>query len=201
MLDRMGRPPRFSAEAILSAAARLAADEGPAGSTIAAIAESLGAPTGSIYHRFASRDVLLGELWLQTVEGFQVGFQAALAGPHPLDAGLAAALYTPDWARAHPIPARLLLLHRREDFLPKGWPPEISERAGELNKRTGVALRSFTRRALRSTSAAALRRSHYAVVDLPYAAVIPHLRAAEPPPRIVDELITAAYQSVMPAPS
>ncbi len=181
-------------------AARLAADEGPAGSTIAAIAESLGAPTGSIYHRFASRDVLLGELWLQTVEGFQAGFQAALAGPQPQDAGLAAALHTPDWARAHPIPARLLLLHRREDFLPKGWPPEISEHAVELNKRTAVALRSFTRRALRSTSAAALRRSQYAVVDLPYAAVIPHLRAAEPPPRILDELITAAYQSIMPAP-
>ena len=196
----MGRPSRFSAEAILAAAGQLAADEGPSGSTIAAIAESLGAPTGSIYHRFASRDVLLAELWLQTADGFQVGFQAALAGPHPRDAGRAAALYTPGWVRANPVQARLLLLHDRKDFLRDGWPPEVQARADALHRRTQIALRSFTRRALLSTSASALRRSRYAVVDLPYAAVIPHLRADEPPPTIIDELIAAAYQAVMPAP-
>jgi AcrR family transcriptional regulator len=197
-VEIMGRPARYSAEAILDAAAQLAATHGPSGSTVTAIADSLGAPTGSIYHRFSSKDVLLAELWLRTVEAFQVGFQAALSGPQPRDAGLDAALYTPRWARAHPVPARLLLLHSREDFLPDGWPPEVSQRAAGLTKRGEVALRSFARRALGSANAPAMRRAHYAVIDLPYAAVRSHVRAGEPPPADVDELITAAYRAVVP---
>lgn len=196
----MGRPARYPAELILDTAARLAAADGPAGPTIGAIASALGAPTGSIYHRFSSRDVLLAELWLQTVESFQVGFQAALAGPVPYDAGLRAALYTPEWVRAHPAPARLLLLHRREDFLPGGWPEGVSRRAEDVGKGGELALRAFARRALKSTNARALRRARYAVIDLPYAAVRSHVHADEPPPPIVDELIAAAYRAVVVAP-
>ncbi len=193
----MGRPARYPAQQILDTAARLAAADGPAGSTIGAIASALGAPTGSIYHRFSSRDVLLAELWLQTVESFQIGFQAALARPQPLQAGLDAALYTPRWVRAHPAPARLLLLHRREDFLPGGWPVEVAQRAAELEGQGELALRSFARRALGSSSVRALRRARYAVIDLPYAAVCPHVHADESPPTVVDELITCAYRGVM----
>jgi AcrR family transcriptional regulator len=193
----MGRRARYSTEAILDTAAQLAADHGPGGSTIGAIADALGAPTGSIYHRFSSRDVLLAELWLQTVASFQGGFEAALAGPQPRAAGLDGALYTPRWVRAHPVPARLLLLHHRDDFLPGGWPAEVSERAAELSRRGEVALRAFARRALHSTGAPALRRARYAVIDLPYAAVRPHVRANESPPAIVEELIAAAYGAVV----
>jgi AcrR family transcriptional regulator len=195
----VGRPPRYSAEAILDAAAELAAIHGPAGATVGAIADSIGAPTGSIYHRFGSKDALLAELWLQTVEAFQVGFQAALSGSPPRDAGLAAALHTPRWVRANPVPARLLLLHSREDFLPGGWPLEVVERAAGLASSSDGALRSFTRRALGSANAPAMRRAHYAVVDLAYAAVRPHVGAGKSPPADVDELITAAYLAVVPA--
>jgi AcrR family transcriptional regulator len=196
----VGRPALYGAQQILDTAARLAATDGPAGSTIGAIASALGAPTGSIYHRFGSRDVLLAELWLQTVESFQAGFQAALAGPGPREAGLQAALYTPQWVRANPTPARLLLLHRREDFLPDGWPAEVAQRAADLGKQGELALRSFARRALKSASAQALRRVRYAVIDLPYAAVRPHVHSNESPPPIVDELITAAYRAVIADP-
>jgi AcrR family transcriptional regulator len=197
----VGRTPRYSAQAILDATAQLAAIHGPTGATVGAIADSLGAPTGSIYHRFGSKDVLLAELWLQTVEAFQVGFQAALSGPEPREAGLEAALHTPRWVRAHPIPARLLLLYNREDFLPSGWPPEIAGRATQLTTRGEAALRSFARRALGSTGALAMRRAHYAVVDLPYAAVRRHVHADEAPPTDVDGLIAAAYRAVIPASS
>jgi hypothetical protein len=142
--------------------------------------------------------VLLAELWLRTVESFQIGFQAALAGPRPLQAGLDAALYTPKWVRAHPAPARLLLLHRREDFLPGGWPVEVAQRAVDLGEQGDLALRSFARRALGSSSMRALRRARYAVIDLPYAAVRPHVHANESPPAVVDDLITGAYRGVMP---
>lgn len=197
----MARPRQYSSQGILEAAAGLAAERGPAGATIGAIADSLGAPTGSIYHRFRSKDVLLAELWLQTVEGFQVAFQAALAGPDPREAGLEAALYTVHWVRAHPVPARLLLLHHRDDFVSGDWPPEVVERAAALKAGGDSAMRSFTRRALGSTSAAARRRARFAVVELPVAAVRAHLRAGESPPPIVDELVAEAYGAVMGAES
>lgn len=195
----MARPAVFSSQGILTAAAELAAAQGPAGATIGAIAQSLGAPTGSIYHRFRSKDVLLAELWLQTVESFQAGFQAALSGPDARAAGLDAALHTVRWVREHPVPARLLLLHHRDDFVSGDWPPELVERAQRLTSRGEAAMRSFTRRALGSTSAAAKRRARYAVVELAVAAVIPHVRAGEPPPPVVDELVREAYRAIVDA--
>jgi AcrR family transcriptional regulator len=196
----MARPARFSAQGILDAAAELAAESGPAKATVGAIAASLGAPTGSIYHRFRSKDVLLAELWLQTVDSFQAGFQAALAGPEPYQAGLDAALHTPRWVRAHPVPARLLLLHHRDDFVAGEWPLEVVEGSAETAARARAALDSFTRRALGSRSAAARRRARFAVVEMPVASVLSHVRADERPPPIVEELVADAYRGVIDPP-
>jgi AcrR family transcriptional regulator len=164
-----------------------------------AIAQELGAPTGSIYHRFASRDILLAEVWLHTVEAFQAGFIAELASGRPRDAGLNAALYTPGWVRAHRAPARLLLLHHRDDFLPGGWPPEVADRAGRLAAEMGRALRGFAREAFGSVGLTALRRSRFALVDVPGAAVGPHLRADEDLPDVVEDLVRSAYLAIVPA--
>ncbi len=179
----------------------MAARSGEWPSDISAIADELGAPTGSIYHRFRSKEVLLAELWLQVVEGFQSGFQAALLGPDPRAAGLDAALYTPAWVRANPLPARLLLLHHRDDFVDGDWPPEVEERAQRVDRGTRSALSSFCRRALGTINVKAKRRARFAVVDLPYAGVRPHIRANETPPPVVDNLIRDAYLALIPTSS
>src|SRR4030088_1402378 len=108
----MGRA-KFTQEDFLSAALAIASMHRPADVTIASVTALLKAPTGSFYHRFASRDVLLGELWLRAVLDFQTGIGKALDGGD----GLAAALHTPAWARKHPDKARLLLLYDRHDFV------------------------------------------------------------------------------------
>ena len=41
--------------------------------TMAAVAASLDAPIGSLYHRFNSKEELLARLWLRTAERFQEG--------------------------------------------------------------------------------------------------------------------------------
>ena len=69
---------KFSQMDFLTAAQAIAAAKGPAAVTIASISARLGAPTGSFYHRFASRNVLLGALWLRTVLNFQQGVSAAI---------------------------------------------------------------------------------------------------------------------------
>ena len=61
----MARPPKFDEEQFLAAAGRLIATHGPARATIGAIGRAVGAPTGSIYHRFDSRDGLLAEVCLR----------------------------------------------------------------------------------------------------------------------------------------
>src|SRR5438874_5907366 len=92
ILHPMGRP-KFANEDFLDAALAIAAEHGPPAVTVGAISERLGAPVGSFYHRFASRDLLLGELWLRTVVDFQQGITAALDEGD----GLGAALHTPAW--------------------------------------------------------------------------------------------------------
>jgi AcrR family transcriptional regulator len=104
----MGRA-KFDHAGFLAAARDLAAERGPGAVTIDTVTERLKAPKGSFYYRFASRDALLGELWLTTVLAYQEGFVAAIEARD----GLGAALHTPAWARRHLDDARLLLLHMR----------------------------------------------------------------------------------------
>ena len=56
----MGHP-KFSEQDFLGAALAIIAERGVSGVTVASVSERLGSPTGSFYHRFASRDVLLGD--------------------------------------------------------------------------------------------------------------------------------------------
>src|SRR5215467_5115704 len=121
---------KFAETDFLAAALAITVEHGPAAATVASISDRLKAPTGSFYHRFASRDVLLGNLWLKTILDFQRGVSAALdAGD-----GLAAALHTPSWAREHLDEARLLLVFDREDFVAGAWPEALRERVAEMTR-------------------------------------------------------------------
>src|SRR5258708_16469747 len=96
----MPRPSRFSRQDILEASVLVAARAGPHALTMTAVAAAASAPTGSLYHRFASRDELLAEAWVRTMGSFLDEFLPALAvATEP--AGLAAALGPIEWARAH----------------------------------------------------------------------------------------------------
>lgn len=195
----MPRNAEYNHEQIVDATARIAARGGPAQATMARIAGELRAPTGSIYHRFASRDVLLGEVWLRAAEAFQGGFFELLSSPtaSAWDAGLASALFVPARVRQEPAEARILMLHRREDFMATGWPAEMSARAAELKRNADTALRKFSRNLLGSADANAMRCVTFALVDAPLAAVLPHLRADESPPASVEPLIRATYGAAM----
>ncbi|MEU8801244.1 TetR/AcrR family transcriptional regulator [Spirillospora sp. NPDC048819] len=180
----MGRPAKFSQDQILDAALAVTAEDGPAAATIAAIAERLGGPSGSLYHRFGSRDLLLASLWLRTVGRFQHGFVTALKEGD----ALAAALHTPRWCRLHMDEAAVLLLYRRRD-LASAWPAELSRDLEALNTRVSDALSSFT--------GVDRERLVFATVDVPYGAVRRHLLERRPPPPLVDELIASTCRVVL----
>ena len=193
----MPRVARFDKERILAAAGRLAAAHGPDGATIEAISRSLGAPTGSIYHRFASRDVLLATVWLRAAAAFQDAVFERLAGAAPRHAGLQAALYMAERVREDPREARLLLLHRREDFVDRGWPATFRRRAAQLAQQIDAELRAFSRRLCGREDVRTVRMVAYAVIEAPFAAIRRHVATKEAPPPYVDLLIGATYESVM----
>jgi AcrR family transcriptional regulator len=193
----MSRAPKFDEAQILAAASRLIAAHGPAGATIGAIARAVGAPTGSIYHRFNSRDVLLAEVWLGAAAAFQGAFFERLAGGTPREAGLRAALYMAQRVREHPQEARLLLLYRREDFVDRGWPIALRRRAEQLGHQVETELRAFSRRLCGRQDARTVRGVSYAVVEAPFAAVRRHVAANESPPPYVDVLIRVTYEAVI----
>src|SRR5215475_2524080 len=159
----MPRPSRFSEAQILDAAAAIVAANGPGAATIGAIGNLLKAPSGSIYHRFASRDVLLGRLWLSKAAFFQNRFAAALADPDPATAGLAAALSMPRAVRDDFAGARIMLLHRRDDFLEGDWPPDMAAEAIRLNDQVDDAMNEIARRLFGLVNEKTLRLVNFAV--------------------------------------
>ena len=184
---------KFSQADFFSAALTITSAQGPAAVTIASITERLKAPTGSFYHRFASRDALLGELWLQTVLDFQQGVSAAL------EAGdaLRAALHTPAWARTHLDGARLLLLYDRKDFVQGEWPEQLRARVADMAQRMEAGSQRRARVIFGKDGREEVRLAQFLISEVPVAAVRQHLVRGEPPPPLVDRLIRTTYRAVV----
>jgi len=177
----------------LDAALALAAERGPAAVTVGGITAQLKAPTGSFYHRFASRDALLAELWFRTVLAFQEGIAAALLAGD----GLGAALHTPRWSREHLDEGRLLLLHHRDDFVQGEWPAALREGIAAHRQRAAAVLEKFAQDTFGRAGPDEIRRAQFVIVTVPVAAVRDYLYRREPPPPLVDELIRTTYQAVI----
>lgn len=192
----MGRPAKFNPEQILDATAQLVAEGGPGLATIAGIAERLGAPTGSIYHRFNSRDLLLARLWIRTVQRSQEGGIAAISQADVKKAAIDAALHIPRWSRSNLEDACVLLLYRREQ-LAEQWPAELGDELATLNDPLKAAMRSFVRRRFGSVTKANLETTSFALFDVPYAAVRRYLITGNPPPPSVDDLIARTVKCIL----
>ena len=188
----MGRA-LFDNAGFLAAARALACERGPKAVTVNSVTQRLKAPKGSFYYRFASRDALLGELWLETVLAYQEGFVAAIEAGD----GLAAALHTPAWARLNLEDARLLLLYDRQDFVEGDWPSALKRGVGDQAKHFESCLKSFARSAFGRAGRSELRRARFVLAEVPISAVKTHLRQGEKPPPLVDELIATTYRAIV----
>jgi AcrR family transcriptional regulator len=188
----MGRA-QFDHVSFLDAARALIEERGPQAVTVDSVAERIGAPKGSFYYRFASRDALIGEVWLKTALAYQEGFVAAIEAGE----GLRAALHTPAWARRHLDDARLLMLYSRHDFVQGDWPTALKRGVVDQAERLEGCLRAFARGAFGRAGRAEMRRATFVLAEVPIAAVKPHLQRRERPPRLVDELISKTYRAIV----
>ena len=198
----MGREAKFNKDQFLEAALELAVRGGPKGVTMAGLAEKTGAPIGSIYHRFSSRNVLLAELWLGLAEDFQSGFTDGLGRlDRSEESGLVhwrdSALYTPRWVRGHFNEAQILLLFRREEFLYgkglAGFQSRAAGLAGDLN----LGLGQCSVRLWGDKTPALVGRLVFALIDIPFGAVRRHLETGRTPPEDLDDLILKAARAVL----
>jgi AcrR family transcriptional regulator len=184
---------KFSQKDFFAAAVAIASTQGPAAVTIASITARLRAPTGSFYHRFASRNALLGELWLRTVLDFQEGINAALDASD----GLRAALHTPAWVRVHLENARLLLLYDRRDFVQGEWPEELRQQVAEMTQRMEAGSLRQARVIFGKDGREEVRLAQFLIAEVPVAAVRQHLVRCELPPPLVDRIIRTTYRAVV----
>jgi AcrR family transcriptional regulator len=183
----MGRPPLHRADDFLDAAARLFANGGVRALTMNAVARDIGAPSGSIYHRFSDRAALLAALWLRTARGFQGGYLEILGERPTPGTAVDAAVWTVDWCREH-LDEAVVLQAGAEAFEPDQWSPsaraEMAALDDELRRRMGHVVRALANRAKRPNDQVA-----FAMLDLPLAAVRRHLRTGEPPPKRASKLV------------
>lgn len=192
----MGRAAKYTDERILDAAIALVAEEGVAAATVSAIARRLGAPSGSIYHRFPSRDLLLATLWLRTVQQFQQGFLTALDDEDLLAAAREAVRHTVEWSAAHPSEAALMAMYRRDDLIAR-WPEELGDELARLNDDVTRAVRRFAEAHFGVLDAATVGRTWFALVHIPYAAVRDALRSPRAAAWLPDAVLSASLGVLM----
>jgi len=192
----VSRPPKFSADQILDVSRDLVVQSGPATLTMTAVARSLGAPSGSLYHRFPGRDTLAAALWIRGVRRFQSGYLAKLANPDPFKAARGAAGHVVTWSRANLSDARLLLQFRSSDLVHGPWPQTLRDENRRLQHQLETGIRDL-QAAFGATDPAERHRVSFAVIDVPYAAVRPALLAGKRPPHSTEVLVAETVERVL----
>jgi AcrR family transcriptional regulator len=173
----------YSPEAMLDVARDLLLDEGAHGATIDAISTVSGAPTGSIYHRFGSRDELVTRLWMRAVRRSQAAFLDAVDVQDPAMAAVGGGLSIFDFCRSQPRDARLLVSFRYEDLVRAAPQGPLADELQELNRPVEAAVAGLARALHGRATPAAVGHVLLVVFDLPYGAVRRHLIAGVDPPQ------------------
>jgi AcrR family transcriptional regulator len=197
----VARPRIHDLDALLDAAEILLAEGGSGALTIRALAERTGAPSGSLYHAFGSRNELLGRMWLRAANRFLDLQRAAVAErlgdgagyDDAIAATIAAAAIPAVLAATAPATAKLLLEQRRETIIEKGLPEPLSTQLQALDAQLLALMRTladalFGRRDRRAVETVAV-----CIVDLPTALLNPRRQ------RIIDPLATleAAIRGIL----
>ena len=194
----MARRLIHTAEKILDVARSIVLDRGVSAATIEAIARASQAPSGSIYHRFGSRDVVLVELWIRAVRRSQHRFLEAIkASPDPTDAVVAAGLSILDFAIDEPDDARLLSSLRHEDLVRSPLPAPTTDRLRELNRELARAIARLAKALYATEQRSARELVALAAFDIPYGAVRRHVIAGAAPPDDLRGHLERAIRAVL----
>lgn len=190
----MAPPRKHETDAILDAARTLVLSEGPRAASVAAIATASGAPAGTLYHRFGSRNGVLSSVWLRAIERFQQRVQAAGTETAAVETAVAMTRATVEFAREHPEDARLLLQVRSRDLFDGATDTDFRDRLDRMNAPSKQRLRRIAVDLFGQAGSRELDTVVRAVVDIPYAALRRH---APTLPDWLDEDLATATRSLL----
>ena len=163
---------------MLDAAADLLLDGGVSALTAAGVARRLAAPSGSVYHRFGSRDELAAALWMRTVERFDAEVVDGLnADGDPVEVAVAVGRRVISWTRSNPVDAFVLTMFRREELAGGEVGTDLAERAATLGGRQAASIRQLADRIGRRPDEVT-----FAVAGIPMAAVRGPIESRKPIP-------------------
>jgi AcrR family transcriptional regulator len=160
--------------------------------TIADVTGLLGAPSGSIYHRFPSRHSLFVSAWVRSVRRFH-GLFDSVAADDPVEAIIATGLLVPRFCREHPDEARTLTLFRYANLMADPPSELVSELQG-LNDPVVEHLKNLARRRYGGITPRGLQMIALACRDTPYGMVRGLIGG--PIPDWMDEPIAAASRAI-----
>ncbi|HKD70335.1 MAG TPA: helix-turn-helix domain-containing protein [Candidatus Binataceae bacterium] len=187
------------ADDILDATRGLVLERGVRSATVDAIAQRSGAPVGSLYHRFGSRDRLMAEMWIRAVRRSQAAFVAAAQHRDAEQGAVDAALSIYHFVQHHRDDARLLVSFRREDLIRTARSPRLLRELSELNQPLEAALTGLARRLFGKANAHAVEQTVFALIDIPMGAIRRHLIAGGELPRALPGLLEVAVRAVLRA--
>lgn len=169
----MARPAKFTDDNLLDAARESVFSHG-ASATIGQIAAAAGAPVGSIYHRFGSREELLTRLWIRGIRRFQADLLELGGSPDAAVALETAAIHVPRFCRENPAEANVLTLYRQPALVSTA-PTELRDTVEHLNDEVfGVMARLASRYYGRATQHR-LQVVRTACQQSPYGLVRPYI--------------------------
>ena len=183
----MVRTARFFENDFIDAAMALVAEGGPAAATMQAIARRVGAPTGSIYHRFESRAAVLGTAWNTAYASFVGTLAPLLRDGRPCEAAMAIL----PWCGENEHRARFLLLNEPVALFEDSPPPEpLRKMLQDLEDEFDSAFQACVAACGDGTVGdEPLARAKFLIFDAPIAILRPHLSRGAPLPSFVGQMI------------
>jgi AcrR family transcriptional regulator len=189
----MARPSKFSHDQLLDAARAAIARHGT-NTTIGQVSEEIGAPVGSIYHRFASREELFVSLWLRAIHRFHVGLLAAAEIDDARQALAASAVHIPRYCREHPDEALAMTLYRQKVLVTTA-PASLLADVRTVNDDVIAAMTALCARRYGTATDHRLILVAMAVQQCPYGLVRPHVGADVP--LWLDDVVLASSLAIL----
>jgi AcrR family transcriptional regulator len=193
----MPRRSLHGTEEILDATRDLVLAEGAASATIEKIAQRSGAPVGSLYHRFGSREQLLARLWVRAVKKSQAAILPATVHRDAREAVVLAALSVFDFVEQNRDDARLLLSFRREDLLRDARSPALIAELKALNQPVRTLVAKAAAKLFGKADRQAIEQVTLAAFDIPYGVVRRHLLSDNDLPPTLRASIEAAVRGAL----
>ncbi|MGH3500910.1 MAG: TetR/AcrR family transcriptional regulator [Nocardioidaceae bacterium] len=189
----MARPTKFTRDQILDAARSAVLHHGR-GASVAQVSDEVGAPVGSIYHRFASRDELFISLWLRAIHRFHVGLLDAARFGDARTALTASAVHIPRYCRSHPAEALAMTLYRQRTLVTTA-PTSLAEAVSTVNDDAVAAMTTLCRQRYGRATRHRLDLVATAVQQCPYGLVRPYVGNVVP--RWLDDAVVAASNTIL----